>query len=168
MTLLFFCFWLLGCAGIAINSSLLCLGNAISILSKISDSKNAADGGGGTSKGAKTPRSKQRQGGGFGSPSPSRRRNTPTKHIPYRNSKLTHLLKTSLGGNSRTALIATISPASSNRTETKNTLRFALKVSYLCGFKAVKCLRNLWPTPCSIASRCSIFAGNAHSKQSAS
>lgn len=45
----------------------------------------------------------------------------------YRDSKLTHLLKTSLGGNSRTALIATISPACENRIESKNTLRFALK-----------------------------------------
>jgi hypothetical protein len=48
--------------------------------------------------------------------------------LSYRDSKLTHLLKTSLGGNARTALIATISPAGVNRTETKNTLRFALKV----------------------------------------
>ena len=48
--------------------------------------------------------------------------------VRYRDSKLTHLLKTSLGGNARTALIATISPAAANRSEGKNTLRFALKV----------------------------------------
>ena len=47
------------------------------------------------------------------------------KHIPYRDSKLTHMLKESLGGNSLTCLIATVSPLSSDCTETLSTLRFA-------------------------------------------
>jgi centromeric protein E len=46
-------------------------------------------------------------------------------HIPYRDSKLTRLLSTSLGGNARTAIMAAISPASRNREETKSTLQFA-------------------------------------------
>lgn len=46
-------------------------------------------------------------------------------HVPYRNSKLTRLLSSSLGGNSKTLLIACISPAESNLDETLNTLRFA-------------------------------------------
>lgn len=46
-------------------------------------------------------------------------------HIPYRNSKLTRLLSGSLGGNSKTLLIACISPAKSNLDESMNTLRFA-------------------------------------------
>ncbi|XP_052103586.1 kinesin-like protein KIF16B [Mytilus californianus] len=46
--------------------------------------------------------------------------------IPYRNSKLTWLLKDSLGGNSRTFMIATISPADINYNETLRTLRYAV------------------------------------------
>ncbi len=46
-------------------------------------------------------------------------------HIPYRESKLTRLLQDSLGGNAKTYLIATISPAKSNVEETISTLKFA-------------------------------------------
>lgn len=48
-----------------------------------------------------------------------------TKHIPYRDSKLTRLLQDSLGGNTKTLMIACISPASSNYDETLSTLRYA-------------------------------------------
>lgn len=47
------------------------------------------------------------------------------QHIPYRNSKLTRLLATALGGNARTAMITCISPASGNVMESLSTLRFA-------------------------------------------
>ncbi|XP_068597684.1 kinesin-like protein KIF1C [Brachionichthys hirsutus] len=46
-------------------------------------------------------------------------------YIPYRDSVLTWLLKDSLGGNSLTTMIATISPADVNYIETLNTLRYA-------------------------------------------
>ncbi|CAF0770762.1 unnamed protein product [Adineta steineri] len=46
-------------------------------------------------------------------------------HVPYRNSKLTRLLQDSLGGNSKTAMIANIGPADYNYDETLNTLRYA-------------------------------------------
>lgn len=46
-------------------------------------------------------------------------------HVPYRDSKLTRLLQDSLGGNSRTVMIACISPADSNAEETLNTLKYA-------------------------------------------
>lgn len=48
-----------------------------------------------------------------------------TKHIPYRDSKLTRLLQDSLGGNTKTLMIACISPAESNYDETLSTLRYA-------------------------------------------
>jgi len=46
-------------------------------------------------------------------------------HVGYRNSKLTFLLKDSLGGNSKTFLIANISPSAFSLAETLSTLRFA-------------------------------------------
>jgi kinesin family protein 3/17 len=48
-----------------------------------------------------------------------------SSHIPYRDSKLTRLLQDSLGGNSNTLMLATISPASYNFDETLSTLRYA-------------------------------------------
>jgi kinesin family protein 18/19 len=45
--------------------------------------------------------------------------------VPYRDSKLTRLLKDSLGGNCKTVMIANISPASSQIEETINTLKYA-------------------------------------------
>nr|XP_055042010.1 kinesin-like protein KIF13B isoform X1 [Misgurnus anguillicaudatus]XP_055042011.1 kinesin-like protein KIF13B isoform X1 [Misgurnus anguillicaudatus] len=48
-----------------------------------------------------------------------------SKFVPYRDSVLTWLLKDSLGGNSRTAMIATVSPAADNYDETLSTLRYA-------------------------------------------
>lgn len=49
------------------------------------------------------------------------------KHIPYRESKLTRLLQGLLGGKTKTALIATISPAQINASETLSTLNYASK-----------------------------------------
>ncbi|CAG7865064.1 unnamed protein product [Brassica rapa] len=46
-------------------------------------------------------------------------------HVPYRDSKLTRLLQDSLGGNSKTVMIACISPADINAEETLNTLKYA-------------------------------------------
>ena len=48
-----------------------------------------------------------------------------SKFIPYRDSVLTWLLKDSLGGNSKTIMIATISPAEVNYSEILSTLRYA-------------------------------------------
>eukprot|EP00854_Cymbomonas_tetramitiformis_P015351 gene15351-18161_t len=47
------------------------------------------------------------------------------QHIPYRDSKLTHLLQDSLGGNCKTTIIATISPSDVSYEETCSTLKFA-------------------------------------------
>jgi hypothetical protein len=48
-----------------------------------------------------------------------------SKHVPYRDSKLTRLLQDSLGGNTKTMMIAAISPADYNYEETMSTLRYA-------------------------------------------
>ena len=48
-----------------------------------------------------------------------------TNFIPYRDSKLTRILKDSLGGNSRTVMIACISPTNSHYEESTNTLKYA-------------------------------------------
>jgi hypothetical protein len=52
---------------------------------------------------------------------------TKATHIPYRDSVLTKILKDSLGGNSKTILIATISSKESAFSETLSTLNFAAK-----------------------------------------
>ncbi|KAA0194326.1 Kinesin protein [Fasciolopsis buskii] len=46
-------------------------------------------------------------------------------HVPYRNSKLTRLLQDSLGGNSKTVMIANIAPSDYNYEESLSTLRYA-------------------------------------------
>ncbi|XP_059631794.1 kinesin-like protein KIN-7E, chloroplastic [Cornus florida] len=46
-------------------------------------------------------------------------------HIPFRDSKLTRMLQSSLSGHGRVSLICTVTPASSNSEETHNTLKFA-------------------------------------------
>ncbi|KAK8113448.1 kinesin-like protein Klp5 [Apiospora sp. TS-2023a] len=48
-----------------------------------------------------------------------------SSHVPYRNSKLTRLLKFSLGGNCKTVMIVCVSPSSVHFDETQNTLRYA-------------------------------------------
>lgn len=48
-----------------------------------------------------------------------------SRHVPYRNSKLTRLLKFSLGGNCKTVMIVCVSPSSAHYDETHNTLKYA-------------------------------------------
>lgn len=48
-----------------------------------------------------------------------------SQHVPYRDSKLTRLLQDSLGGNTKTVMIAAVSPADYNYEETLSTLRYA-------------------------------------------
>ena len=49
---------------------------------------------------------------------------TAQQHIPYRNSKLTHILQDSLGGDAKTCVFINVSPAESNLSETIGTLKF--------------------------------------------
>jgi len=48
-------------------------------------------------------------------------------HVPYRNSKLTHLLQDSIGGNCKTAMLFSLSPATFRLEETLSTMRFAMR-----------------------------------------
>lgn len=50
------------------------------------------------------------------------------KHIPYRNSKLTHLLQDSLGGQAKTLMVVQISPVLKNVSESVCSLNFATRV----------------------------------------
>lgn len=52
--------------------------------------------------------------------------------VPYRDSVLTSLLKNALGGNSKTVMIAALSPADINYDETLSTLRFGSFVYSAC------------------------------------
>lgn len=54
-----------------------------------------------------------------------------THHIPYRDSKLTRLLQDSLGGNTKTIMIAAVSPADYNYDETLSTLRYASRAKFI-------------------------------------
>lgn len=53
------------------------------------------------------------------------------KHLPFRGSKLTQVLKDSFTGNSKTTMIANVSPANSCCEHTLNTLRYADRVKEL-------------------------------------
>ncbi|CAB3388878.1 Hypothetical predicted protein, partial [Cloeon dipterum] len=53
------------------------------------------------------------------------------QHVPFRNSKLTRLLKNSLDGNCRTIMIANVSPSSLAYDDTFSTLKYAARVKYI-------------------------------------
>lgn len=50
-------------------------------------------------------------------------------HVPYRQSKLTNILKDSIGGNSKTVMVANVWPEASNLEETISTLKFATRMT---------------------------------------
>lgn len=54
-----------------------------------------------------------------------------SRHVHYRDSKLTFLLRDSLGGNSKTVIIANISPSGVNYGETLSTLKFAQRAKLI-------------------------------------
>jgi kinesin family protein 11 len=63
-------------------------------------------------------------------------------HIPYRESKLTRLLQDSLGGHTKTCIIATISPAKSNIEETISTLDYAFRAKNIRNKPQLNALTN--------------------------
>jgi centromeric protein E len=81
--------------GAHINKSLLTLGNVIGKLADLADASAAGSAA------------------------------TGAAHVPYRDSKLTRILQTGLGGNARTAIVCTVTPAACHFDETLSTLKFA-------------------------------------------
>ncbi|GAB0091221.1 hypothetical protein DMENIID0001_060350 [Sergentomyia squamirostris] len=59
------------------------------------------------------------------------------KFVPYRDSVLTWLLKDNLGGNSKTVMVATISPAADNFEETLSTLRYADRTKRIVNYAVI-------------------------------
>ncbi|KAL8444171.1 hypothetical protein Emed_006343 [Eimeria media] len=105
----------------SINKSLLALGNVVNALAGGPPRGPSAASRGGPAEGGATGGGLQAGPGGPGAP---RRR-----HVPYRESKLTRLLRTSLGGSALAVLIICCSPHSRNLQETLSALRFGDRAS---------------------------------------
>ncbi|WVZ66834.1 hypothetical protein U9M48_016001 [Paspalum notatum var. saurae] len=57
--------------------------------------------------------------------------NGRSRHVPYRDSRLTFLLQDSLGGNSKTTIVANVSPSICSSSETLSTLKFAQRAKLI-------------------------------------
>eukprot|EP00946_MAST-07B_sp_MAST-7B-sp1_P002787 g2787.t1 len=108
--------------GAAINKSLLALGAVIGALSNgMADNKKGEASGGDTDnregtrsrgrRGVKMKKGRSKAGAG-------------KTHIPYRNSKLTRILRQSLGGNTFTSIVIAMSPAPMYKEESRSSLKF--------------------------------------------
>jgi hypothetical protein len=72
-------------------------------------------------------------------------------HVPYRDSKLTRLLQDSLGGNTKTVMIANVSPCAADYEETLSTLRYAKRAKSIQNQPRINedpkaCTQGLWGT----------------------
>ncbi|XP_065353249.1 kinesin-like protein KIF18B isoform X2 [Cloeon dipterum] len=80
-------------------------------------------------------------------------------HVPYRDSKLTRLLKGALGGNSYTVMIGNVSPSNRAYEETCNTLRYASRA------KDIKnCIRKVVEKPECVVAGLNLALDQAHRK----
>jgi kinesin family protein 6/9 len=69
-------------------------------------------------------------------------------HVPYRNSMMTSVLRDSLGGNCRTAMIATVATEAESLDESISTCRFALRVAMVSNTITVnEEVRVVWVHP---------------------
>ncbi|KAI9105333.1 hypothetical protein DFS34DRAFT_598959 [Phlyctochytrium arcticum] len=93
-------------------------------------------------------------------------------HIPYRDSVLTWLLKDCLGGNSKTVMIAAISPADVNFDETLSTLRYAERAKRIVNTAVInedatgKAMRELQDEVTRLRARLSTYEGSAEQDSS--
>lgn len=70
--------------------------------------------------------------------------NQNAAHVPYRTSKLTHILKDSIGGNCKTYLLACIRPEPEFLLDTISTLRFAQRASFIKNTSSVNLLNRYY------------------------
>jgi hypothetical protein len=105
--------------GAAINKSLSALGNVINALTE-----GAAAAGKGTPKGGTARGGAEAKGEA-----------AAATHVPYRSSKLTRLLEESLGGNTVTVMLATVSPEARNLRESLATLKYAQRAKKITNTK---------------------------------
>ena len=116
---------------ISINKSLTALGDVIATLAerdKVGDRRKEKATTTTTTTSSSTPTSSPLGSGP--SPSPGNSSSvTVMDHVPFRNSKLTHVLQDSLGGGSKTLFIVACSPAASNAQETTCSLQFAARAA---------------------------------------
>ncbi|KAM6426086.1 kinesin-like protein KIF7 isoform 1-T1 [Liasis olivaceus] len=68
-----------------------------------------------------------------------------SSHIPYRDSKITRILKGSLGGNAKTVMIACVSPSSSDFDESLTTLNYASWAQNIKNWAVVNCCKEVEP-----------------------
>ncbi|XP_067827504.1 kinesin-like protein kif7 [Heptranchias perlo] len=66
-----------------------------------------------------------------------------SSHIPYRDSKITRILKDSLGGNAKTLMIACISPSSLNFDENLNSLNYAKRAQNIKNQAVINCKKDV-------------------------
>ena len=107
----------------AINKSLSALGNVVAALAENSERTATAT----AAANAETGGREQPSAASAAAVAAAATAIKPLRHVPYRDSRLTFLLQDSLGGNSRTVLVATVSPDASCAGETMSTLRFAAR-----------------------------------------
>lgn len=106
-----------------INLSLSALGDVLSALSRNAQQASASSSGGGS--GAASDDGSGNGSGGGSNP------------VPYRNSKLTYLLKDSLGGNSKTLMVATLRSSHEYHAQSLMTLMYATRAKRIRNFTAV-------------------------------
>ena len=120
--------------GAAINKSLSALGNVINALAEGGGKES-----GGTPRKGKGPAPKAGAGGkgaSGGSGGSGGGGSSGASYVPYRSSKLTRLLEESLGGNTVTVMLATVSADARNARETLATLKYAQRTKKIKNTKS--------------------------------
>ena len=87
------------------------------------------------------------------------------QHVPYRNSKLTHLLQDSLSGDSKVLMIVTASPGASSVTESISSLNFASRCRATALGKATRQGSSFSPSRVPKSSSSKVVGGEEAGKE---